>query len=54
MERIYAVEVEYEDALTSVVQRVEVSTQGDRFWVEMNFEGKRWTWGRTEEAVEEA
>jgi hypothetical protein len=48
IERIYVVDVKQRDATQNreVLPRdVRVSTQGDRFWVEMNGP-RRWAWGR--------
>jgi hypothetical protein len=53
IERVYVVEVERgpsADNGLNLPRDVKVSTQGDRFWVEMNG-SRRWAWGRDEEGA---
>jgi hypothetical protein len=53
IERVYVVEVERhptDDNGFNLPRDVKVSTQGDRFWVEMNGY-RRWAWGRDEEGA---
>jgi hypothetical protein len=49
IERVYVVEYQRENSALlgfNPPKDVRVMTQGDRFWVEMNRNEKRWTWGR--------
>lgn len=52
MERIYQVQIKRElsgddsELPNGFVQSVRISTQGDRFWVEMNRGPREWIWGR--------
>lgn len=53
IERVYVVEVERNPSVDNglnLPRDVKVSTQGDRFWVEMNGL-RRWAWGRDEEGA---
>jgi hypothetical protein len=53
IERVYVVEVERNPSVDNglnLPRDVKVSTQGDRFWVEMNGH-RRWAWGRDVDAA---
>ncbi len=49
IERIYVVDVKFHDTsmAPAIAQDARIATQGNRFWVEMKYNRKRWTWGQT-------